>query len=133
MIGDMLKPSRKKSRVITFLLITVAWIFFRLDTKDALLFLKGMLLNGWNTSVIAKELSDLGLLVAGWAVLVVSVAFVYVCDVVLYRRNMRFYDMINRFPIIIKEFTLIGMILTILVLGIYGNQPDASYFIYRNF
>ena len=133
MTGDMLKQGRKRYRLITFLMVTIAWIFFRLDTGDAILFLKGMLVNGWNTSVIVKELCNMGLLMFGWAIIVVSVAFVTGCDVAFYRKSIRFYDIINRLPIVIKEIALVGIILAILVLGIYGNQHDASYFIYRNF
>ena len=120
-------------RAFTFFLVTIAWIFFRTGTKDALIYIKEMLTTAGIVKVINGGLLTIGLSIGDWVLLGTSLMFVYVVDKTQYNRDVRFDVLVESQGSMAKSVVTIVLSLTILIFGIYGNQHDASYFIYRGF
>lgn len=120
-------------RAFTFFFVTIAWIFFRTGTKDALIYIKEMLTTTGIVKVINGGLLTIGLSIGDWVLLGASLMFVYVVDKTQYNRGMRFDVLVESQGSMAKSVVIIVLSLTILIFGIYGDQHDASYFIYRGF
>ena len=125
--------SRTLNRVITFLMVTFAWIFFRTGTGGAIKYIIKIFTNIDFSCMTSGTLMTLGLKPSGWFLLFICVMFVMFYDSVYYRSKKRFDVMVQSQGSMAKCVTIIVMVLTILIFGIYGDQHDASYFVYRDF
>lgn len=145
-IGDITKPYREKiipqigmvegsffhrsiKRVFTFAFVTIAWIFFRTGVGDSVFYLRKIASFG----IGSADISTIGLTGIDTIVLVVAILFVVLVDMYQYRKGMRFDEMVYEQGTFARCFIIVCMSLFVLVFGIYGDQHDASYFIYRNF
>ena len=120
-------------RIVTFALVTIAWIFFRTGTKDAFLYIKEMLTTAGIVKALEGGMLTIGLATGDWILLIVSMIFVYIVDKIQYNKNLRFDEMISSQGSMAKCITVIILSLIILIFGIYGDRHSAGYFIYRDF
>ncbi len=149
-IGDLTKDFRDKhvelaglikdtpfhhitKRIITFSLVTIAWVFFRTGVKDALIYLCKMITTAGVSKAINGELLSVGLSFGDWTLLVASVLTVLIIDRIQYTSGLRFDRIVASQGIMAKSVAVITMSLVILIFGVYGDRHDASYFIYRGF
>lgn len=120
-------------RFVTFILVTIAWIFFRTGLRGAVKYILEMITTMNLGGIIQGELWEMGLPPFGWILLGVCSIVVLLFDIVLYKRKMRIDSAINSQGSLAKGIFVIVLSLSILILGIYGDQHDASYFVYRDF
>lgn len=148
-VGDVMKNGREEIRssigiikdswfhrflntIITFLLITIAWIFFRTGVKDAITLIITVVISPHIDYVISGRLWEIGLSPFGWIVIGIGVAIVLFGDTLTYR-GIRIDKAIQSQGMLARCFFTIIISLMILILGVYGDQHDSSYFVYRDF
>ena len=131
-INENSLPITILKRLNTFILVTIAWLFFRTGVKDAIYFI----LEIFRATNIDKDgiwlFLGLGIGMKDWKILLVSVIIMFTFDVLMYRKS-RIDEWLMRKSFLIRGPVLITMLLLILIFGVYGDQHDASYFIYSGF
>ncbi len=120
-------------RIITFILVTIAWIFFHTGFKESLRYIIMMVTSLNIGGIISGRLWELGLPPFGWIMLIMGSIFIFMWDYLLYIKNKRIDTVLNEQGFLVKDIMIIVMSLTILILGIYGDLHDPSYFVYRDF
>ncbi len=149
--GDLLLPLRKKAvrafhvktdcfsyrftqRMATFLLTAFAWIFFRAETlSQALLYVKRMVTR-WDFWVLFDGgLYELGLERFEANVLLASLLFLLLADLVRYLKKQRIDVFLEEQNFWFRWIVCIGLLAAVFVYGIYGPDYDASRFIYLQF
>ncbi|WP_051688642.1 MBOAT family O-acyltransferase [Butyrivibrio sp. AE2032] len=120
-------------RILMFLAVTFAWLFFRTGIKDALYYVSQIVV----ASDITKESMDLlmygmGIEIWDWYVLIISILVMTVVDVLTYK-NKRIDVVLFQLKFYLRGPLIVILLLAILIFGVYGDQHDASYFIYRYF
>jgi len=119
-------------RVGTFILVTVAWLFFRTGVNDALFFIKQI----FTATLIDKEkmwiMAGMGIEWSDWIVLLISCLFMVLVD---HWNNdgERIDTFLAKKSFFVRGTTVVFMLVIVLLFGVYGDQHDPSYFIYRNF
>ena len=148
-IGALCKPLREKAMrktgmrtetfshrllqmLVTFVLIDLSWVFFRANTvSDAFGILSRLFV--WNPEVLLDgSLLQLGFDGTQWATLGVSLAVLLAVST-MQERGLRLRDTLNRQEAWFRWAVVIGGVLAVLVLGIYGPNFDSSAFIYFQF
>lgn len=147
-VGELLKPFRERlsshlrlsegsaplallRRLWTFSLVTVAWIFFRTETGFAVDYIVRMVTSlgaGVPSGFASLELAGIE-----WVVILCSTAFMVFVDVILYRKRLRFDELVISHGVLLRWLVIVILSLVILVFGKYGSQHGADYFIYRDF
>ena len=149
-IGDILKPAREKALkkmgiredslgqkliriLITFVLVDIAWVFFRApDLATAWSVLKSSL-TVWNPWVLFDgTLYSLGLERIDFWVMVASILVLAGVDI-LHSRGVRIREKVAGWPLVIRWGLIYLMVFWILLFGIYGPAYDAASFIYFQF
>ena len=149
--GEITKPIRKKilqifkvdtsvfsyelgQILITFILTTFAWIFFRAETlQDAISYIKLMFTN-WNPWVLFdKSLYLLGLDEIEMHILIISIMILIVVDLLKRIKNINISDFLIHQNLWFRWVIVMMLILSIFVYGIYGIKFDSSKFIYFDF
>ncbi len=150
-IGEALRPLKQKltqkihantqcgsykglQMALTFVLVCVAWVFFRASSVTAAFDIFHRLFIRFNPWV----LFDGGLLTLGLDqleinILMVSIAFMFLVDLVRFRRGQRLDSFLDSQNLWFKWLVAIGLIVAVLVYGQYGPGFDAQKFIYLQF
>ncbi|WP_029232793.1 MBOAT family O-acyltransferase [Butyrivibrio sp. VCB2006] len=118
--------------VITFLLVNLAWVFFRADTLAAAFDVIGKSLSFTPWVLTNGELFKHGLDQANMLLLAIGVVIVFVVDLMSVR-GIVVREKILRQPWWLRWIIMIVAILVIAVCGIWGPGYDASSFIYQQF
>ncbi|MBR6771138.1 MAG: MBOAT family protein [Lachnospiraceae bacterium] len=127
--------SHKLGQILTtFFLTVIAWVFFRAeDIGAALGYLKNMFTR-WNPwAIVDKSLYQIGLSVYEWNILLASLVFMLLVDVIRLVRHERIDRFLNTQGALAKGIVIGGMILVIGMFGQYGGGFDAKQFIYFQF
>lgn len=145
---------RLLQRGFTFLLVSLAWVFFRSESiKQAF----GMLYRAIAGFSIAGSFGtydtyyfswipsglfltdggknwflNLGLDSINWIIFISALMAVFVMDIILYKKKSPLV-WLDRQNLIFRWIIYLGLIFVVLTLGIYGTGYDASSFIYANF
>lgn len=117
----------------TFILITIAWVFFRANSvSDALYIVPRMFVpTVWiftDDTMIKQGLNYSELMIA-----LISIGVVWVVD---YFKTERLVDLYARFktqPLWFRWACYYGLIFTVLIFGHYGGTYDAADFVYFKF
>lgn len=120
----------------TFVLVDFTWIFFRAPgTRDAINILKQMthlenikVLNVFNDNTIHFYIMERHcfLMMLFFLLLLIIVDIFHNC-------NVHFLAIICRQPIVVRWSLYLGLIMTILIFGVWGPSFDATAFIYFQF
>ncbi len=149
-IGELVKPIKAKLTnvlrikvdskgykvikvIITFILINFTWIFFRANTfNDAIGIIKSVFTT-MNWGIFTDgSLFKLGLNWQNVVVMLISLVVLFIADVFKYK-GIKVREFILKQNIAFKYIVCIGVILIILVFGIYGLEYNESSFIYFQF
>lgn len=118
----------------TFILVNFAWIFFRADSvADALRILKRILLNPTPWLWFNGGIYELGLNRMEFGILLVSVACLFLVDLVRYKKKETIDVFLMRQNLWFEWLVVILLITAVFVFGEYGPAFDAQQFIYFQF
>lgn len=148
-IGYVLKPARdavvkalhinRSSRVhiilkavVTYLLVSFAWIFFRASsTGEALNIIRSMRgIELWKLG--DGTLTTLGLDTMNWILLAAALVVLFLRDLLVYR-GVSLRVRVQHQVLPVRWFLYLAMVMLILICGIWGPGYDASSFIYSQF
>lgn len=118
---------------VTFLLVNIAWIFFRItDLADAIAIIK-VIFTDFSPWILTDGLLFLfGLSEKSFDLLIFMTFIMFFVDI-LHDRNISIRQKIQQECLPIRWLIYLGAIYFILIFGIYGIGYDASSFIYMNF
>lgn len=127
-------PSHILARILTFLAVSFAWIFFRAETLTAAVKYIGHMFAGGihPMSHMPYFVSQGGVLIQ----LLLGAAFivlVWITDAISYKKTINVPEMINDTKLVYKCLIVYILIMIIFVFGIYGVGFDADKFIYMQF
>lgn len=134
------KLGRAGSTVLTFILVTFAWLFFRAETWDtAWLIVRRIFghfdLDGFIKWMVyklsAEDPSYLGLTPRSWIVLGVCLLVAWIVDLRLQKRNLA--HEITTGSLCRRWLVWIVLLLAIILCGMYGYGYSAGAFIYAQF
>ena len=131
-LGQGVLP-RWARRLVTFGLVTVAWVFFRADSvHQALSYLGGIA--GWFDPWAFTDgtLLTLGLDGWGWFVLFCGVLALFFVDC-LHERGIRLRPVFARQPVVYRWLICYAALAAVLVFGIWGPGYAAADFVYFQF
>lgn len=142
LIGDIKKSigiktgstlERCVDRLVTFLLVMIAWIIFRADKLRVGLSMVGSIFTVYNPWILFDDsLLRLGLDWKDWIVLIASILLLFKVEE-LQERGQVIRDRILDQPIWFRWGTYLACIGVVIVFGIYGFGFDAKAFIYGSF
>lgn len=150
-IGDLLRPVRKKGAELlkvktdafshklgkiltTFVLVDFAWIFFRAESMEQIRFFFNRMFTRFNPWVLFDEsLFAYGIDRREWSILVPALLILFVVDLLRYRTNRNFGDLLVRQNLWFQYAVMFLLIASILVYGEYGINFDSNQFIYFQF
>lgn len=150
-IGDLLRPVRKKVAgllkvktdafshklgkiLTTFVLVDFAWIFFRAESMEQIRFFFNRMFTRFNPWVLFDEsLFAYGIDRREWSILVPALLILFVVDLLRYRTNRNFGDLLVRQNLWFQYAVMFLLIASILVYGEYGINFDSNQFIYFQF
>ena len=149
-IGSVLQPFRKKCYqimkmnykgravqvlkfFITFQLVNIAWIFFRVtDIRQACYILKTILLHPTPGVLFDESLAKFGVSMKGLHMLGIFVILLFFVEIMNYQ-GIKLRDQINRQWLVVRWCVYLLGIVSVVILGIYGVDYNASDFIYMKF
>lgn len=119
-------------QIKTFVLVAVAWVFFRADSVKQALFMLKSVVTGWNPYVLLDEsFYLLGLGGREFRMLMLSI-FV-LCLVSFLQERMHLREVFRKQNLLFQWIVLLLGIFAVLIFGVYGPGYDAAQFIYGNF
>ena len=118
--------------LVTFLLVSFAWIFFRADSFSQAVQIIRCMKGAEIWSLTDGSLIALGLDTMNWVLLAAGLVFLFVRDLCV-RRGISLRVQLQKQGIWLRWLLYIGAVLLILVCGIWGPGYDASTFIYSQF
>ena len=149
-IGDILKPAREKALsrlgiptksfghrlvqiLITFVLVDIAWVFFRAHDLPAAFHIIRSSFTVWNPWLLFDgTLYMLGLEQADFWIMIVSILILAAVDI-LHVKGIAIRDALLSWPLPVRWAIVYGALFWILIFGVYGPAFDATSFIYFQF
>lgn len=150
-VGGMTKPIRERcydrlnvkrntfsfdflKRIITFLLVAFAWIFFRARSLKASLIYISRMFTCFDPWVLFNEgIYGVALSRKEFNILIVSVIVLFAVSVIKYRKKIDIGTFLYEENLWFRWAALIGLILSIVVFGEYGIDFSSAKFIYFDF
>ena len=118
--------------VITFNLVTFAWIFFRADSlTDGILYL-GQMFSNVNLFALTGKMFELGVSKNYFFVLLLHL-FVFFTVELCTKNQETAIEGITKQHLIVRWFIYLVLIFDVLLLGVYGSGYDLSGFMYGGF
>lgn len=121
-------------RIATFILVSIAWIFFRANSIfDALqyiihIFDRWHIWRIWDGTLLSQ-----GLTLYEWIILIVAIMIVFIFDCFKYKKGESIDIALRRQGMFFYNFAIIFFVVVIFVYGKYGGGYDAQNFIYFQF
>lgn len=121
--------SRKLERcIVTFLLVDFAWIFFAADNLHHAYSILRQMFTTFQTTSIYKIGLDRG----NWFILFFAISILFIVDI-FHEKGVSIFQSVKEQTLFFRWVLYLGLIWSIIMLGIYGNGYDASQFIYFQF
>lgn len=135
-VGGIVKPF-KKSKALqisgTFILMTIAWVFFRAQgIMPAVLMIKSMVTGFDTTALTNGSLLDLGIDIKDYIVIVISLIAILIVDIVN-ERGYRVRDILMKQKIYVQWPVYLAAIFIVLIFGVYGPDFITANFLYFQF
>ena len=125
---------RLLQNIETFLLVVLAWIFFRADTiTHALRYIKRIIIKPTPWILFNEGLYNLGLDRTEMDILIISVLVLLAVDIIRERKKMTIDVFLFTQNIWFEWVTIIALVIMIFIYGEYGPTFDAKQFIYFQF
>ena len=127
-------PHKLFQTMLTFFMVTLAWVLFRADNlKDAGRYLYRMLTGlrphqFFTTNLVRGRFDQLE-----WAILVLSLLVLLAFSLVKYNQNKRVDQFLAGCPLWFRWLVLYGLLFSILIFGKYGPDYSQQAFIYFQF
>ena len=149
-VGDIFKPARKKvldalhintkslghqlvQIFVTFVLVDIAWVFFRATTLSSAIEIIKSSFTVWNPWLLVDgTLYTLGLEQADFWLMVLSILILLFVDI-LHNKGVSIRDSLLNWPLPVRWGFIYGALFWILLFGVYGPAFDAASFIYFQF
>ncbi len=149
-IGELLKPLREKADAVlwrgkgkkirgilcmagTFLLVDFAWIFFRADSTGKALGICKKILTGAHLSALFDgTMFSFGINQAEFIFLMLTILVLLIVDVQHYRQK-HILDLMQGWHWAVNTCLCAGLLMVVLIFGIYGVSYDVGTFIYFAF
>lgn len=120
--------------IITFILTTFAWIFFRCETiGQAFGFIKRIFTKPDLWVLFDGTLYQLGLSLQEWHILIVALMILLIIDVLQYVTNKRVDVLLSTQNMLFRWLVVITFIAMIFIFGEYGPNVTPEQFIYFQF
>lgn len=142
-IGDMLSPLKNRVKekahihmevVLTFSLSVVSFIFFRADSvRDGFYYLERMVTRFDIWSLTSGNIYHMGLDTKEMGVLFGGILILFIVDWCYEKKKLYFDTLIKKQCLAVQYVAAIGLLLAILIFGVYGQGYDATQFIYFQF
>lgn len=148
--GDLTKPVRRKcldvlkidpntavhrnfARLINFILVSFAWIFFYADgTRMALQIIEHMFTSFQVWTLFDGTLFEVALSRPEFSVLLISLLVLLIVDILKYN-NVNIQGWVERQHVIFRWTLYYIVLFTIIIFGVYGSEYAASAFVYFQF
>lgn len=120
--------------LITFVLVDIAWIFFRADSLHQACHYIGRMFqyrDWW--SLLDQSIFTLGLDVREIHILVFALIILLLVDLLKYKKNLLFSDFMEQQCIVFRWGVLLMLLFVCIVFGYYGPEFDSAKFIYFQF
>lgn len=127
------KPFHYLQIVITFFLVNLAWIFFRItDLKDAFYACHTIFTDFSPWCYFDQTIMNYGIDPKEWNIIVVFLAISFIVSV-WHEKGIEIRKRIGEQHIIVRWFIYVCALISILLFGVYGIGYNAQSFIYMNF
>ena len=128
-------------RLLLFLLVSLAWVFFRSGTPaQALSYIRGIFLNLNPGALFDGTLFTAGLTIADWNLLVVCLLVVLAVSLLLEKAGRgspgclcSASAVLDRQSVLCRMLIILFLFTLIIIFGVYGEGYSASAFIYAGF
>ena len=121
-------------RVITFLEVSFAWIFFKATgLRSALSYIWNMFTSGFQFAEYSNILDNLDIDRIEIAIIIISILLMAVSDMISYRKNEPFPELIQHLPASGRYLVFYMLIILLFIFGIYGPGYHSEQFIYMQF
>ena len=148
--GEVLSPVRKKivralrldkmgkvykvmQVMVTFVLVDFAWLFFRADSTGRALRMARAMITEFKLSVLWDgSLYTLGIKQAEFIFLLLAVALLVAVDWLHYHRRY-VLDLMKDWPWTVRTCLYAGMLMSVVIFGVFGVNYDEGTFIYFAF
>lgn len=118
---------------VTFSTVTIAWVFFRANSvSQALTFIKNMFCVNNLWVLTDGTLFTLGLDAKEWNVLLLSIFFLLLVDILRYKK-VRLLELFMKQNLWFRWLIFYAGIFAVVIFGVYSTKYDASQFIYFQF
>lgn len=122
------------ARLLTFLAVSLLWIFFRSDTVEIARVCLFNLFTGWQGFYYVKDFFFvMGLDQVQMTLALFFIAVLLVIDLISEKKKKEASVWIYESPLPVRWGICIGMVLAVAIFGMYGSGYDAASFIYVNF
>ena len=120
--------------VITFIIVDLAWIFFRAETiHDAIHYIQRIFTRIDLWTLFDGTLYGLGLNIFEMNILIIALFILISIDLVKYIRKESIFEFLNKQNLYFRWFVMLFLIFYIIVYGKYGAGFDPKQFIYFQF
>lgn len=116
-------------RLRTFVLISIAFVFFRADSLTQGLVFLSKFFKSW--SLFSGETGKLGLDTVDWMILLVSLLVLLCVSILQQKANIT--ERLARTNIVLRWCILFAGLFAVIIFGNYGPGYDAAEFIYQGF
>ena len=150
-IGDILKPVKKKWNdichvdiqgaayhvmqvLVTFALSVISFVFFRAESvRDGIYYLQRMFTRFDIWTLTSGNIYYMGLDEKEMRVLFVAILILLIIDWIYEKKKIYFDRLVKGQGLAVQYLIAIGLLVMILVFGVYGTGYDATQFIYFQF
>ena len=120
--------------IITFIIVDLAWIFFRAETiHDAIHYIQRIFTRIDLWTLFDGTLYGLGLNIFEMNILIIALFILIAFDLVKYTRKESIFEFLNKQNLYFRWFVMLFLIFYIIVYGKYGAGFDPKQFIYFQF
>lgn len=120
--------------VVTFILVDIAWIFFRADSITNALNYIVRIFTRWNPwALFDGSLYNIGLNQTEWHILIVALIVLLIVSLLKHYKNLNIDQFLETQCSWFRYIVVLGMFAAVIVYGIYGKGFDSSQFIYFQF
>ena len=118
---------------VTFILVTLAWVFFRAESLRQSVDIVVSMISRWNPWVLTDgSLLGLGLDGKDWNVLLVSILFLIVVECFYYKKAA-LAETFAKQNVLFQMLVFYLGIMAVVLFGVYGPAYNATQFIYFQF